>query len=188
MEFRVTPLPTSHQSARVGLAGIRVKQIIHEFWTWPQDVCGNPHEIENPQSPKDSPLDTVEAGKLIDRSSTLAGSATPLDDRTGGTWGMLEHLAVSDFVGLVGSVFRIVPDTSDVLDFELIEARGMTPAGAGSRGREPFSLTFRGPLRPVLAQRIYNLEHEAIGALEIFLVPIGTEGDPIGMHYQAIFG
>lgn len=51
--------------------------------------------------------------------------------------------------------------------------------------RQPFSLTFRGPSNPVLAQRIYALENETLGTLEIFLVPIGP--DKQGMQYEAVF-
>jgi hypothetical protein len=59
--------------------------------------------------------------------------------------------------------------------------RATTPSG-----REPFSIVFRGPLEPVLPQRIYRFEHEALGAFELFIVPIGT--DESGMQYEAVFG
>jgi hypothetical protein len=52
-------------------------------------------------------------------------------------------------------------------------------------GRQPFSLTFRGPIEPVLAQAIYRLEHAELGALEIFIVPIGN--DAAGTLYEAVF-
>jgi hypothetical protein len=44
---------------------------------------------------------------------------------------------------------------------------------------------FRGPAEVVLPQKIYPLEHEALGKLEIFLVPIGP--DEAGMCYEAVF-
>jgi hypothetical protein len=53
---------------------------------------------------------------------------------------------------------------------------------------------FRGPLEPILPQGIYRLEHEHLGALELFIVPIGpnknansAEG-PTAMLYEAVFG
>jgi hypothetical protein len=52
--------------------------------------------------------------------------------------------------------------------------------------RAPFSVTFVGPSEPVLSQRIYVIGHEALGALELFLVPIGPYGQ--GMRYEAVFG
>ena len=51
--------------------------------------------------------------------------------------------------------------------------------------REPFSLLFtmRGDF--VLPQRIYGLRHNILGAMALFLVPVGREGDVT--TYQSIF-
>jgi hypothetical protein len=65
---------------------------------------------------------------------------------------------------------------------ELIEVS--EGAGAGL-SRSPFSLVFRGGPSPPLPQRIYRVEHEALGALDIFLVPIGP--DEVGQRYEAVF-
>jgi hypothetical protein len=51
--------------------------------------------------------------------------------------------------------------------------------------REPFSLVFAGPAAPVLPQSIYRLENDDLGALEIFLVPIGRDAG--GTRYEAAF-
>jgi hypothetical protein len=51
--------------------------------------------------------------------------------------------------------------------------------------RAPFSIVFRGPATPILPQRIYRLEHPAIGSFDLFLVPIGP--DERGLRYEAIF-
>jgi len=56
-----------------------------------------------------------------------------------------------------------------------------TPSGR----RQPFSIVFRGPRQILLPQRIYRMEHGAIGAFELFLVPIGPDQE--GMLYEAIF-
>jgi hypothetical protein len=53
--------------------------------------------------------------------------------------------------------------------------------------QQSFSLIFRGPRDPTLAQRIHPVEHPTLGTLTIFLVPIGPEGDPTELHYQAVF-
>jgi hypothetical protein len=50
----------------------------------------------------------------------------------------------------------------------------------------PFTLTFHGPAQPLLEQRIYRLEHRVLGPLDIFLVPVGTDGDE-GLCYEAVF-
>jgi|SRR6185295_4802489 len=51
--------------------------------------------------------------------------------------------------------------------------------------QEPFSAYFRGPRAPVLPQQIYPMKHDHLGTLEIFLVPIGPDGQ--GMRYEAVF-
>jgi Domain of unknown function (DUF6916) len=50
---------------------------------------------------------------------------------------------------------------------------------------EFFSLHFRGPLNPQLAQQIHRLEHERLGDFEIFLTPISADSQ--GAVYEAIF-
>jgi hypothetical protein len=44
---------------------------------------------------------------------------------------------------------------------------------------------FRGPTGPILPQRIYRLRHPVMGELDLFLVPIGPDGE--GMRYEAVF-
>jgi hypothetical protein len=103
---------------------------------------------------------------------------------------MLEQLSVSDFVGHVNGSFRIPLDSGEMVDLELIEAKTI---GEGHRPDAPevrrraFSLIFRGPPDRLLPQRIYPVEHPTLGTLEIFLVPLGPEGDSEGLHYQAVF-
>jgi hypothetical protein len=50
---------------------------------------------------------------------------------------------------------------------------------------ENFSLLFRGPLEPVFPQCIYRLSHATLGGIELFLVPLGPDGQ--GMRYEAVF-
>ena len=65
---------------------------------------------------------------------------------------------------------------------ELIEVASLVPSAPQSRS---FSLIFREAARTYLPQRIYTLEHDAVGRLDLFLVPLGPDG--VGMRYQAIF-
>ncbi len=99
---------------------------------------------------------------------------------------VLESLTLATFTGREGERFRIGGE-GDVAPFdtELIEVTqaGQAPAGGG---RAPFSLVFRSaPDHQALPQRIYRVEHAELGALDIFLVPIGA--DASGMRYQAVF-
>ena len=96
----------------------------------------------------------------------------------------LEDLKAEIFQPWLGSRFQIQLGASSDLALILAECvtAGMAPAGSS---RAPFRLLFHGPLRPVLPQAIYRLVHEEMGALDIFIVPIGPEGD--SMRYEAIF-
>ena len=96
---------------------------------------------------------------------------------------MLESLALGTFAPRIGDRFRLSTSEGAAIDATLIEA---TPIGASALGRrQPFSIVFLGPLSPVWAQRIYRVEHEALGSCDLFLVPIGPRDG--GMQYQAIF-
>jgi hypothetical protein len=54
---------------------------------------------------------------------------------------------------------------------------------AGQTGR--FSACFRGPLEHFLPQSTYRLEHEGLGGVEIFIVPLRKDGE--GIYYEAVF-
>ena len=94
----------------------------------------------------------------------------------------LQHLAAADFVPLLHERFRVDPDDRSPFEVELIE---VSETGTPGSARAQFSLTFRGgPNRP-LPQRIYGLEHEQMGRLGLFLVPLGP--DAVGQRYEAVF-
>ena len=90
----------------------------------------------------------------------------------------LGTLTVADFEPLRGDRFRVSSDGATPFESELIE---ITELERALGGRAPFSLVFRGGPRRSLEQRIYRVEHDNLGALEIFLVPIAAD------RYQAIF-
>jgi hypothetical protein len=96
----------------------------------------------------------------------------------------LETATVEEFEPLVGDPFRLDSGEAGSLDLELTAA---TPASnQGPEGtRHPFALAFRGPLDPLLPQGIYRLEHQGVGPLEIFIVPVGR--DESGTEYEAVF-
>jgi hypothetical protein len=74
----------------------------------------------------------------------------------------------------------------EALALELIEVADLGDETATDPARRrPFSLIFRQPNGAYLPQRIYTIEHAALGRLDLFLVPIGP--DQVGMRYQAIF-
>lgn len=65
-----------------------------------------------------------------------------------------------------------------------LELIGLSHEQASLPGQAAFSLLFAGPL-PVLPQATYALTTAALGTIELFLVPVGREGEQV--HYQAVF-
>jgi hypothetical protein len=97
---------------------------------------------------------------------------------------VLESFTIETFSKRLGERFALDLGDAHRFDVELVEA---TPLGsAPPQGRAPFSIVFRGVSQPVLPQRIYRVEHDALGGFELFLVPIGPDGS--GMRYEAVFG
>jgi uncharacterized protein DUF6916 len=101
---------------------------------------------------------------------------------------VLDRLTATDFASAVGDIFVLDAGDAGALDLELVEARlhdPDAPAKDASGARAPFSLVFRGPVDPVLPQRIYRLEHESLAPMEIFIVPVAR--DQAGTSYEAVF-
>lgn len=96
---------------------------------------------------------------------------------------MLEQLTAEHFAALIDSEFAVT-DGGPNAPLRLVDIGRYPRSGVGSRP-EPFSLLFEGPAEALLVQRIYHLEHPAMTALDIFLVPVGRTGDRI--RYEAVF-
>jgi hypothetical protein len=97
-------------------------------------------------------------------------------------------LSFEQFSGRVGQTFQVGAGGGPTISAELVEAtEGAEAGGPGpdGRARQQFALVFRGPVEPVLPQATYAVEHDELGRLEIFLVPIGPDG--AGMRYEAVF-
>jgi uncharacterized protein DUF6916 len=94
---------------------------------------------------------------------------------------MLEKLTCDTFAEHLNSQFRIQNGVANPITVELIEANE-----AGSSPRyEAFSIIFRGPSDTFLPQGIYPVDHDEIGTLELFIVPIRKDND--GLYYEACF-
>ncbi|MCP4164319.1 MAG: hypothetical protein GY759_00305 [Chloroflexi bacterium] len=101
---------------------------------------------------------------------------------------MFDQLTIKDFESRISAVFHLTLDDSQSLELVLIDvtAFGSPPdPGDDLIRRQAFSLIFRGPEEPVLAQQICPLEHDEMGMLSLFLVPLGLDGQ--GMRYEAVF-
>ncbi len=98
---------------------------------------------------------------------------------------MLDKLQSSDFLPYLHEKFVIHLQGIEPIELELIEVKELGGAAPPGR-RQPFSLFFLGPVsQQYLLQATFRLEHAQMGALDIFIVPLGPQGGR--MQYQAIF-
>jgi hypothetical protein len=96
----------------------------------------------------------------------------------------LAALTCGDFDTHLGQGFQLSTDQQR-LEVQLIRVQAFNLQVPEAQGRSPFSLWFRGPHRPQLAQGTFCVDHPVMGELAMFLVPIGVDAD--GMRYEAIF-
>lgn len=93
----------------------------------------------------------------------------------------LESLNSKSFSDQLHTQFRLLRESLEPLPLELIEVKESDP----SPKIELFSLQFRGPAAPRMAQHIHTLEHDKLGRMEIFLTAIA--GDAEGITYESVF-
>lgn len=94
---------------------------------------------------------------------------------------MTDVFTIEMFAGHETSKFLMHYGDSQTAELELIS---VTDVGSSPRQAQ-FSLVFKGPLQGPAAQNIFTLEHEKLGALDLFLVPIARDKD--GIRYEAVF-
>lgn len=100
---------------------------------------------------------------------------------------MSATLTEEEFSKHVHTRFRVRVDATQPIELYLAEVKGYEkksePQSEG--GMERFSVFFSGPGDCYLPQKTYSLEHDRMGAFDIFLVPIGRDGE--GYNYEAVF-
>ncbi len=101
---------------------------------------------------------------------------------------MLDKLRSQDFARYLNDTFSIQAESVGAIAAELIGvdelgARAVSEEDTGRR--RPFAIVFRTAEEVLLPQRIYTIEHSEMGALNIFITPIGP--DDKGMRYEAVF-
>jgi hypothetical protein len=98
----------------------------------------------------------------------------------------LRTLVLADFTPHVGKPFPLRNGTNARAALVLSDARSLGSAPGPSERSESFSLLFTSPERGHVPQAIYTLEHPELGAIKVFLVPVGPAPSS-GMQYEAIF-
>jgi hypothetical protein len=93
----------------------------------------------------------------------------------------LTKLAIDDFAPHQGATFNMNV-TGGVVPLRLAK---VDSSGGGQRPGGAFSLLFVAPAGRWWPQAIYQVIHPALGAMEIFMVPIGPLDG--GNGYEAIF-
>lgn len=95
---------------------------------------------------------------------------------------MVPTLTEKDFSEHLNSNFHLKL-IDGVVELRLAEVTAYPARPTEQSGMERFSVFFDGP--GLLPQGLYHLEHEQIGELDVFLVPVS--GDQRGYRYEAVF-
>ncbi len=100
---------------------------------------------------------------------------------------MLDTLNKEDFEAHAGSKVQVSLEGESVCELDMVEAVHIGAKIARGASRHAFSVLFSGSEDLQLEQRIYHVEHAELGAMELFLVPLGP--DPAGgaMLFEAVF-
>lgn len=93
---------------------------------------------------------------------------------------MLETLTKASFDDHMNTLFTIIDESAGPVELELVEAEENITEKLYS-----FSILFVGPADMPLIQKIYKIEHDRMGTLDLFLVPVGQTG--AGLEYEAVF-
>jgi hypothetical protein len=99
----------------------------------------------------------------------------------------IEEWPAGQFGELVGATFKVQVEPESEVNLELIAATMPGPHGQTTGGVrfECFSLLFTGPAERPLAQRTYRFSHERLGSFDLFIVPVGGDGN--ARQYEAVF-
>lgn len=99
---------------------------------------------------------------------------------------MSDRIPVDVFAAHLQQLFRLPLQGGAALPLQLIEVRDLGSRQTEEGPLSTYALTFRsaGEMRHA-PQATYRLEHDELGVLEVFLVPLGP--DTVGMRYEAIF-
>lgn len=98
---------------------------------------------------------------------------------------MAEQLTEAEFSRHLNTKFAVRAQAPRPVELELVEVQRWVLQPKEADGMERFSVFFQGPGDIFMPQSIYTLEHEGMGVLDIFLVPVGR--DERGYRYEAVF-
>ena len=94
---------------------------------------------------------------------------------------MPELFTKEGFAEHLNTKFRVPLESSGAVELELVEV----VSTLSTPRQEQFSVFFSGPADVYLPQMTYRMEHDALGQLDLFIVPVGRT--PAGFKYEAVF-
>jgi hypothetical protein len=97
---------------------------------------------------------------------------------------MAEILSEAEFSKHLHTKFRVRAAAAEV-ELELDEVAGYQGGETEQKGMERFSLFFEGPPDVFLQQGVYAFDHEQLGEVTLFLVPV--EKSERGFRYESVF-
>src|SRR5687767_11617703 len=98
---------------------------------------------------------------------------------------MAADLTAAEFSKHINTPFVVALGPDAQVDLDLIEVKNYAGNPGDQDGMERFSLFFKGPTQPILPQRLYSLDHDVMGVIDIFLVALAPQAD--GARYEAVF-
>ena len=101
---------------------------------------------------------------------------------------MSTYPTYTEFAACLGTSFAVQAAVDTPVIIELTKATPSSPPNRPDKPalrQEPFHLLFKGPLQVCLSQQTYELQHDTLGSLLIFLVPV--DQDQEGFYYEAVF-
>ena len=97
---------------------------------------------------------------------------------------MAAGLNMASFKSQLGTSFLFNHEASKV-KIKLVDVTNFASQNQTAKGKEGFSLLFRGPKEIALKQDTYLIEHEELGMFSFLIVPVGIK-DTRAPHYEAV--
>jgi|GEM_PF-2490703 len=98
---------------------------------------------------------------------------------------LMSQLECKDFRPAVTTKVRVQTNRG-AFELDMMEANGLERGGRPGEFRDPFSLVFRGPLKPMLNPGTYLVELDKLGRVMMHLVPVQSH-DRQYAYYQAVW-
>ena len=96
----------------------------------------------------------------------------------------MQLLSIQNFAGAANQEFEISMGEA-AMSVTLIEVKPLQQQPYPGMMREPFSLLFKSASPIILPQKMYRIKNPAVGAIDVFLVPVAQDQGAI--VYQAVF-